>query len=540
MTATLLGLRLGRWGFVGFSTLAFFSSLVQALGFYQLAGHSPADRAGFGQSMSALASRFTLILPPPSRLDTVGGYVQWRSFGSLSILFAVWALASASAAARGDEERGLVEAELAATLTRAGLIASRLAGFAAASLVAALAGGLGLIVVATHAGEALSLWPVLEQSVVLAALALNCYALTLLVAQVVAARFATAAAGSLLLALFLLNSLSRTYASLSSLRWLSPFRYYEISQALSPGGLFDVRATDTLVGIAVAAGCAAAIAFALRDLGSPLVRFPVRSSTTSYEVSRVLAWRIPIARGLYERRVSLAVWALGVAVLGTICVALTKSIVEPLLSIRELAPFFSAFVHGDVYRSFLGYVWFAPAQLIFAAFAITQVGRWSTEDADGRLEMILAAPQSRAGVVLERAVVLAVGATVIAAIAGVAVGSMSHRQSIDLDPGRLAAASLLLVPFALVFAAAGSVLAAWKPRASIGLLGAFAFASYLIAEVGPVMGWPGWIQDLSAFKLFGAPLVDGVDRGALATMLAIIFAGFGASMLLMRRRDIGA
>jgi len=103
MRAVALGLRLGRWGIVGFSVLAFASSYIQAVGFYQLAGHTPEQRAAFARSMTQLAAQLTILLPPPTRLDTVGGYVEWRSFGGLAILFAVWALVSASGAARGDE-----------------------------------------------------------------------------------------------------------------------------------------------------------------------------------------------------------------------------------------------------------------------------------------------------------------------------------------------------------------------------------------------------------------------------------------------------
>ena len=540
MTATLLGLRLGRWGIVGFSAGAFLATFIQAVGFYQIAGHSQAERLDFARSMTGLASRFTVILPPPNRLDTVGGYVQWRSYGGLAILFAVWALASASGAARGDEERGIVEAVLAAGVSRIGAIASRTAAFGASSFVAALAAGLGLIVGVANGGESFGLRPVLEESVVLAALALSCYSLTLLVAQIGAARFATAAAGTLLLALFLVNSLSHTYASLSSVRWLSPFHYYELSRPLSPGGAFDVGATLMLLAIALTACVAAALAFAFRDLGSPLLSLPTSTRPTSYAVSRAIAWRSPVARGLYERRVGLLVWSVGMAVLGVICVSLTKSIVQPMLSIPALAAYFGSFLHGGIYTSFLGFLWLSLAQLLFAAFAITQVARWSAEDGDGRLELILANPLPRAAVVVERALVLVVGAAVLAAVSGLAVNYASHYQAIDLDGPHLAAASILLVPFALVFAAAGSVLAAWNPRAAVGLLGGFAFASYLVSEVGPLFKWPDWIQDFSAFKLFGTPLVNGVDRAGLATMGAIIFVGFGASILLMQRRDVGA
>jgi len=84
------------------------------------------------------------------------------------------------------------------------------------------------------------------------------------------------------------------------------------------------------------------------------------------------------------------------------------------------------------------------------------------------------------------------------------------------------------------------VLAAWSPRAAVGLLGGLAFASYLVDELGPLFKWPAWVQDLSAFKLFGTPLSSGIDRTGLLIMVVIILVGFGASILLMERRDVGA
>lgn len=540
MRAVALGLRLGRWGIAGFSVLAFVASYIQAVGFYQLAGHTQEQRAAFAQSMTQLAAQLTLILPPPTRLDTVGGYVEWRSFGGLAILFAVWALVSASGAARGDEERGLVESVLAASLPRFAWIASRFTGFAAASLVAAFAGGLGLVAGAATGGESVGLQPILEVALGLAALGLSCYALTLLIAQLASARIATATAGAVLLILFLDNTLSRTFTWLASWRRLSPFHYYELNHPLASGGTFDVQATLTMFGIALLAGAAAAALFESRDLGSPFLRWPSRPHPVSYEQSRSLVWRIAVVRGLYERRVGLAVWAAGLAAVGAVFVSLTKTVIQPLLSIPALTHFFGGFVGGQLYTSFLGYFWLSFAQLLVAGFAIAQVARWSAEDGEGRLELMLSAPISRAAIVVERALGLAVGALAVAAISEVAVLITSHYQAMDVSAQKVTEASLLLVPFALVFAAAGSVLAAWNPRAAVGLLGAFAFASYLVAEVAPIFKWPGWVQDFSAFKLFGMPLSNGLDRGGLAIMVAIIVLGFGASILVMERRDVGA
>jgi ABC-2 type transport system permease protein len=233
-------------------------------------------------------------------------------------------------------------------------------------------------------------------------------------------------------------------------------------------------------------------------------------------------------------------WAAGLAAVGAVFVSLTKTVIQPLLSIPALTHFFGGFVGGHLYTSFLGYFWLNFAQLLFAGFAIAQVARWSAEDSDGRLELMLSTPQSRAAIVIERALVLTVGALVVAAVSEGAVLAASHYQSMDVSTQKVTEASLLLVPFALVFAAAGSVLAAWNPRAAVGLLGAVAFVSYLVAEVGPIFKWPGWVQDVSAFKLFGTPLSGGIDRAGLAIMIAIVLVGFGASILVMERRDVGA
>lgn len=540
MTAIALALRLGRWGLIGFAGVGFFATFVNAAGFYAIAGHTQAEREAFARSFAQIASQLTVLLPPPSRLDTMGGYVQFRGYGSLAVVFAIWALASASGAARGDEERGLVEMILATGLSRAKAAAARIAAFAFASFVAALAASFGVILGAITGGETFPLGPAMEAAVLVSALALSCYSLVLLLAQLVVPRLATGLAGAVLLGLFLLNSLSRTFDSLTTLRWLSPFRYYELSQPLSPDGSFDVQATLVLIGIAVGASALAALAFIRRDLGSALISLRARAGPPTFEPSRAPVWRIPVIRGLYDRRVSLALWTLGVAVVAALFVVLTKTMVQPLLAIPGLARYFAAFMHGAVYPSFLSFIWFGFAQLLLAGFAITQVARWSAEDTDGRLELILSNPVSRTQVVIERAVVLGLGALLISAVSGVAVGLESQNQSITLDASRLAEASLLLIPFALVFGAMGALLAARLPRATIGILGLYAFASYLMLQFGPIFKIPDWIQNLSPFKLFGQPLTEGIEVTGLVITLAIVIVGFAASTIAMQRRDVGA
>ncbi|TMD40926.1 MAG: hypothetical protein E6I89_02440 [Chloroflexi bacterium] len=485
MTSLLLGLRLSRWGIVGFSIAGFALTFIQAVGFYQIAGHSPAERAAFGASMTALSAQFVALFPTPLRPDTVGGYVQFRGFNVLTILFAVWALASSTGFARGDEEHGIVESELGTGITRPALVASRVGAFAIAVVVASAAAGAGYVLGVASGGETVSARGLIEACALLAAVGLACYALTLLVAQLAPVRAATALAGALLLALFLVNSLSRVFASLSTWRWLSPFRYYELSQPLPPGGYFDLRGSLVLLAIAAVATAAAAVAFMRRDLGASLIRIPAPPHRPSFSASSMPLWRLPVARGLYEHRLGLVGWSIAMAVLAWVFVALTRTIVQVLLSIPTLVQYLSIFVHHRLYPAVLGYTWFDVAQLMFAAFAITYVARWSSEDTDGRLEMYLSTPQSRAAIVLERMAVLVVASLLVAAVSGVVLFYASHAAGIDLDSRRLVEACLLLVPLVLVSAGAGALLAAWNPRAAVGLLGAFAFAKKPGADAGP-------------------------------------------------------
>ena len=540
MTAVAFALRLGRWGVVGFALAAFLSILVQTAGFYQVAGDTPAERTAFGDSMLRLASQFVAFFPPPIRPDTVAGYVEFRGFHPLAILFSVWALASSTGFAHGDEERGIVEASLAAGIDRRAIVASRVIAFALALTLAAAAGGVGLLVGLAVGHESVGAAGLIEACALLVAVGVASYCISLLVAQLVPGRAATAAAGAVLLTLFGLNSLSRVLGSLSTWRWLSPFRYYDLSQPLPPGGYFDARAFAAIVFIAAAAAVAAAVAFHRRDLGSPLLAPRTRSRPATYTVADAAAWRYPVLRGLFAGRYGIGAWTIGMALVAIVFVLLTRTMVQVLLSVPSLLPYLSIFVREQVYPSLLGYTWLNVAQLLFAALAITYVARWAAEDSDGRLELTLSQPVSRAAVVLERMAILAVVGLVIATVSNAALYVASHQQGIDINPSRLAAASLMLVPFTLVFAGAGSLLAAWNPRAAVGILGAFAFASYLDVELGSIYRFPNWLQDLSAFKLFGTPLLTGVDWRSLTLMLALAVAAVATSILLMERRDVGA
>src|SRR5262249_41950503 len=158
--------RLHRWGMIGYGVVLFVSTYVQVAAFIQVAGTTAAGRAAFAASMTALARQLSYILPQPFRLDTLDGYVQWRAYGPLALVVLVWAIAAA-AAVRGDEDKQVVGYWLAARVSRARLVAGRLAAFGLAALVAVALGLLGYMAGAARyeqvnlggaAGKVLALW----------------------------------------------------------------------------------------------------------------------------------------------------------------------------------------------------------------------------------------------------------------------------------------------------------------------------------------------------------------------------------------------
>ena len=250
--------------------------------------------------------------------DTVGGYVQCRAYGALAILFAIWALPSASGAARGDEERGLVEAVLATGVSRGDAGRGAVPGLRGRGfVVAASAAALGLHRRAsTGAQDVDRPGPVARRDASCsAALALSCYCADAAGrASSSPARFATAASGIVLLALFLLNSLSRTIDALRPWRWLSPFHYYDLSQPLPPGG--SVRRARHRGALRHRRGDGGGRGPGLR-VPRPRARRCSAGTGSSAAADHVTSAGIAPAgacrscAALYDRRVGLLVWTLG-------------------------------------------------------------------------------------------------------------------------------------------------------------------------------------------------------------------------------------
>jgi ABC-2 type transport system permease protein len=143
-------------------------------------------------------------------------------------------------------------------------------------------------------------------------------------------------------------------------------------------------------------------------------------------------------------------------------------------------------------------------------------------------------------VVVERVAALAAGCLLIVFGLSVAVALVAPSQHVTLSTEDLFRASAPLIPFGLLFGTLGATVAARFPRLAVGVLGGYVIAGFLVFQLAPFLGWPGWLLNLSVFNLYGHPLVTGIDWNGLWGVTAVAVAAFGAALLLMQRREVGS
>jgi polyether ionophore transport system permease protein len=453
----LIALRQHKLGLFACAAIGGLVTFINAAGFGAIAGTTPYERAQFGAQMELIGRQLSYLLPPPYRLETLGGFLQWRAYGFLPIIFGLWGVLAATGAVRGEEERGLTEAWMSAGVSKAGLLSARVLAFANAVVAALCVTSLGALLGAAFSGAALPPRDIAGQAFALFALSMAAFALGLLLSQFPGTRRGAGLfAGAVLIGLYELNNFGRLAPTIGVFRRISPFFWAEQTQTLA-GGRLGLDGTAVLLSITLACSLLALAAWQRRDLGTALItRRGGRSGRSRPQASPLL--RLPVVASIYEQRMTLFVWLLGFVLIAIFLASLAGSSAEDLQAIPGLRPFLARLGRGDPRSAMLGFFWFDSASLLLSAFTVVQVSRWAGEDGDGRLEMMLSAPISRTRVIMERLAGLAVTLALLIAAGSSATLLSAYWQGIPLPNAAMLRASLMLLPLALVFGVAGAII----------------------------------------------------------------------------------
>jgi len=330
---------------------------------------------------------------------------------------------------------------------------------------------------------------------------------------------------------------------------LSPVYYYNLSKPLVPGYGADVVGILVMLALSVVFSAAAVWLFARRDIGATVagpsfIRLPQRQHrqvrTTPQNDWSV---RSVYARGLAMVAVPTFWWTLAIAGFAgwmVVVVQQTEGQLRSLMKGSALLDNVLKLGGSDTATnaSILGALFiFMPVLLM--AFAVTQANRWSADEEDGRLELVLSTPQPRLDVLLGRFAALTTATVFISLVTLASTVVASAATGVTLDAGNVAAATLSMIPLALLVAAIGYLFSGWlRTAAETGLLSFLLVIWFFISFVGPGIKMPDATLRLSALYYYGTPLLHGVQAANLAVVLAVAAVALALASLRFARKDI--
>lgn len=501
----------------------------------------------------ALAHTFSWYSEPVA-VATPSGFITWRYSPFLAIGLSIWAMLAGSRLIRGEEERGALDVMLSVPRSRSRVLLEKVAALATALLATGLIISLLTLSGKGSSGANFSTSDALLFGFNVALSAAVYGAIALLLAQFThQAGTASGITGGILLLSFALEGTARVTPNGEWIGRLSPLYYYNLSKPLIVGYGTNPGAMLVLAGLAIVLTASAFWLFAHRDIGAvvtlpgwvrlPQRAAPVDTTTTQPAHSRWL-------RSVYGRSLQMIIaptlwWGIiiaGYAAWGTLVIKQTE---QNLIGLFNGSPvvhqLFSQLSGGDIttnaglYGAIFGFL-----PLVLSVFALTQAQRWAADEEEGRLDLVLATPQSRLRVILGRFAALTTAVVGITLFTLICVIRTTHAVDFALNDWHVVAATLGMVPLALVTAALTYFLAGWLRAVVVtGIMSGVLALSFFMDFLGPALHWPNFVVQLSLFDHYGSPLVSGPPWGDIAGLLAVAAVVLFGTVLRFQRQDIG-
>ncbi|MGH7686255.1 MAG: ABC transporter permease subunit [Candidatus Dormibacteria bacterium] len=486
----------------------------------------------------------------PIAVDTPGGYAMFK-LGVAILVIAIWPILAATRTLRGEEESGALDVLLAMPESRTRVAAQKVGAIATAVL------GMAVVIgVVTGVGGAVfkggyGFGDALLFGLNLALIAAVFGAAALLISQFTSERRrAAGVAAGVLLVSAVLDMVHRIWPGTDWVSALSPVYYYNLSKPLAPG--YGVTAWAMVVQLALAATLSGAALwlFARRDVSGtvPLpawLRLPVRRAPRHALPVRELSLTSVYARAVRDSAWPAFWWTLAIAGFAAWMVVAVKQLAGSLQSLESTSSGVASVIgqlgggNARAIATLLSAI-FVLLPVLLMAFVVTQVNRWASDEEDGRLELVLATPQTRTGVLVARFAALTTMTIAVGVITLGATALSAALSGVSLDGGGLAAATLGMVPLGLLIAALGYAGAGWlRTSADTGLLSGLLALWFLLSFVGPELHWPDTLLRLSPFYYYGSPLLHGLQASVVIGFLAAGLVALSAGALRFSRKDIG-
>jgi len=483
----------------------------------------------------ALATPALLALRGIPNGDSLGSAVHFQSFAFLAVTIGLMNIFLATRHGRADEEQGRRELVLAAPV-------SRLAPPIATLLLGVVANG--LFVVLAIGGYASAKVPV--SGAVVSAVALGLIGLAFLGLGMLAGELTQTSRGANTIGVILVlgayalraagDALGRADVTKITLEpawpsWVSPIGWGQQTLAFTDNRWWPIALIAALAVVSIGA---ALLVHSRRELGESLLAERSGRATARATLASPagLAWRLQWP--------ALIAWAGGSALLGLVLGSLVTAVSNANIDNAQIQAILQSLGHtgaSDMGRTLISAV-MVLIGAVAAAAGVQAVLRMREEETEGRLEPVLASPQSRVSWLLSYVLIAAVCVLVVLVATGVAaaIGFAAVGQS---DNAWLSLGSALVqAPAALSFVGVTALLVGLLPRIAVSL--GWAVFGILIGFglFGGLLNLPDGVDKISPIANVPALPTDDWGPTILLAVIALVAAAAGA--VALRRRDLSA
>lgn len=510
------------WGLV-FGAIAV-SSIIQ----FTTAYSTPEGRRAIARSAGGNGA-IRVLFGAGQLLETIPGWVAWRSLGIVAIVGSVWGLLGGTRWLRGEEDSGRWELLVAGPTTRRDATRSALVGLGAGLLVLwATTASVTCAADWSTAEADLGLRASLFLALALVAPAGVALAVGAFASQLVPTRRQASALGAVALAAaFVVRMVGSSTAGLRWLLWATPFGWVQHLRPLTGSSPWPLVPLSLLV-ISLAVG--AVWLAGQRDVGAG-----VRPSDDRAP-SRYALLTGPLGLTVRLERPVLLSWGGGVCALGFLFGVIAATVAD-----TESAGLSTALARlGARQEGIAAYIgtFFFIVSAVLAFVAAGQIAAARREEAEARLDTLMAEPVRRLTWLGCRVVVAGAALVALATLAGVAGWAGAASQDAGVGVGELVTAALNAAIPSLAALGLGVLALAVVPRRAVAVVYGLVAWSFIVKLL--VIAGPGGrvLLDLSLFH--HVALMPAAPFRAVAAAVLLGLAGAAAVLgaAAFRRRDL--
>lgn len=470
------------------------------------------------------------VFGPTRALETVAGFVAFRTLGVIPVIVGIWAALTATKALRGSEESGNWEIIVSSPISRRDATLATIRGLFGSITMTLVISSI-LIAVAARISHDFSIRSSLFFSLSLIAAGYFFASVGALASQLTALRkSASAIAGAVIGLSFLIRAIADSSTTFNWVHWLSPLGWVTESAPLTNPrwvGLL-LLFTGTII-----CTITAVIISEKRDLQSSF--FTERKSRI-IDIPVTSIWRLWIAL----QWGNILSWIIGFFFMAFAFGLVAHGATKAFSGSATIQSTFAKFGIAQGNNLFFGIIFLMlAAGLMFASNSFAAALR--EQESNGYLDHILVSPLSRTRMIISRLVVSMASLLCVGISAGVGAFTGSSISHGTLSFHDAIFAGFNLVPSALVMFAISIAIFGIHPRASI-LTGQSLLAwSFLIQLIGSTINLNHWILDTSLLHHMAfAPAVapNWPENGVLLT-IAFILLGVGTFAFKNRDTAIG-